>query len=302
MITLTILGTSSMVPTKDRNPQAFYLEFEGEGLLFDCGEGTQRQMNIAGIPRGRVRRVFISHWHGDHVAGLIGFIQTIGNSGYEGTLSLFGPRGTKERMFHLMNATVFENKVDLAVHELDPQEGEELVAVDTERYRVVCCAMDHGTPCVGYAFVEKDRVRVDMNTCTKLGIKEGPLVGKLSRGQSVVVNGTTVTPEEVTYRVAGKKVAFIPDTQPSPDLALLAQHADVLVCEASFATEHEEKAREFRHMTAAHAAQVASQADVKKLIITHFSQRYMSVDQHVEEARTIFPSTEAAFDLMRITV
>ena len=122
MVEIVILGTSSMVPTKDRNVQAFHIEFNGEGMLFDCGEGTQRQMNIAGLSRSKVRRIFISHWHGDHVAGIIGLIQTIGNSNYEGTLSIYGPKGTKERMFHMMQTCVFENKIDIAVHELIPKD------------------------------------------------------------------------------------------------------------------------------------------------------------------------------------
>jgi ribonuclease Z len=303
MAELTILGTASMVPTKERNVQAFYLEFEGEGMLFDCGEGTQRQMNVAGISRAKVRRIFITHWHGDHVAGLIGLIQTIGNSNYTETLRIYGPRETRKRMAALMAATIFENKIAIEVEELDPKD-DLLVAVDAERYQVVCANADHGIPCLAYAWHEKDRVRVDMASCKKLGIGEGPLVGKLSRGQSVEFQGKTIRPQDVTYRVAGKKVVFVPDTQPHPNLVLIAQFADVLVCESTFGSDEEEKAQQFRHMTAQKAARVAADAQVQRLILTHFSQRYAGAGvQHlVEEARVIFPNAEAAFDLMKITL
>jgi ribonuclease Z len=302
MVEVTILGTSSMVPTKDRNVQAFYLEFEGEGMLFDCGEGTQRQMNIAGISRGKVRRIFITHWHGDHVAGIIGLIQTIGNSNYTDTLHIYGPPGTKEHMFHMMNATIFENKVDIDVHEVHPRFGEEFLVVDSEKYKVTCIPLDHSVPSLGYAWYEKERTRVDMAACKRLGLTEGPLIGKLSRGQPVTLEGKAIKPEDVTYRTAGKKIAIFGDTQPVPELIQLARDADLVICEATYNSDLEDKAAEFKHMTGAQAAMVAQRAEARKLILTHFSQRYLSVEQTLDEARAVFPNTEAAFDLMKITV
>ena len=259
MYEVTILGTASMVPTKDRHPQAIYLEFKGEGMLFDCGEGCQRQMNKAGISRAKVRRIFISHWHGDHTAGLIGLIK---------------------------------------VHELTPTEEEAIL--ETDEYVVTCVQADHGIPCLAYAFKEKDRTRVDMATCKKLGISEGPLVGKLSRGEAVEVDGKRVLPKDVTYTVPGKKIVIISDTQPCKEIEKISRHADVLICESTFGKEHDEKAQQFKHMTAERAAELASRAEAERLILTHFSQRYPNVQHLVEEAQVIFPNTEAAYDLMQI--
>ncbi len=300
-VELTILGTASMVPTKERNVQAFYLEYKGEGMLFDCGEGTQRQMNIAGISRAKVRRIFLTHWHGDHVAGLIGLIQTMGNSDYTETLYVYGPAETKERFDRLMHSTIFENKMDIKVVELTPP-GSVTSVFETDAHEISCIPVDHGIPSLAYAFVEKDRTRVDMAACKRLGLSEGPLIGRLSRGESVTIAGKTVRPEDVTYTVPGRKVVFIPDTQPHPNLVEIAKFADLLLCESTFANEHEHKAQQFRHMTAARAAHVAADAEVKRLILTHFSQRYPVVDNLVEEARAIFPETEAAFDLQKITL
>ena len=299
MFELTILGTGSMVPTKERHPQAFYLEYKGEGILIDCGEGCQRQMRKQKIGPSKIKKIFISHWHGDHVAGLIGLIQTMSNSDYVGTLHIYGPAESKWRFQKFMEATIWENTMDIEVHELTPT-GVEYV-LHGDGYEILCAPADHGIPCIAYAFKEEDRIRVDMATVKRLGIPEGPLVGKLSRGQEVEFEGKPVSPEDVTYKVTGKKVVFIPDTQPADVLYDLAQDADMLICESPFGNQHQENAYRAKHMTARWAAEIASRAEVGKLVLTHFSQRYPSVQFLVDEARDVFPETEAAFDLMKIS-
>ncbi|MBU1976309.1 MAG: ribonuclease Z [Nanoarchaeota archaeon] len=299
---LTILGTSSMVPTKERNVSGIFLDYNGDCMLIDCGEGTQRQMNIAGINRNKVKKVLITHWHGDHVSGLIGLIQTLGNSEIEEpTLHVFGPKGTKERMFHLMNTVSFESKVNVKVKDLDPR-GKLLKFFENTDYALECIDMRHSTPCLGYSFVEKDKLRIQMPKAKKLGLKEGPLIGKLQRGETVKVKGKEITPEMVATQQKGKKVTFIMDTQQTNNTLVLAESADLLVIETTYLAEKEENALKFKHMTTNQVGMIAHTAGVKKMIMTHFSQRYKETGEFEKEARLHFPESYAAYDFMKIKV
>ena len=297
---LTFLGTGAMVPTKDRNVQGMYLDYDGEGILIDCGEGTQRQMNIAGINRHKVKKVLISHWHGDHIAGLIGLIQTIGNIDEPGTLKIYGPAGSKERLHHLLNCCDFDLRIDIQLEEVTPKDGEPVKFFENDKYELYAVDLKHSIPCNGYALVEKDKRNIDMPKAKKLGLQQGPLLGKLQDGESIEINGKPIHPDEVSTIKKGKKLVFILDTEECIGFSNLAQDADVLVAEATYESSLDEKAEQYKHMTAQTVAQIASQTNVGKLILTHFSQRYKTVDALQEDAKKVFPRTSCAYDFMSV--
>ena len=297
---ITFLGTSCMVPTKDRNVAGVFLKYKEEGILFDCGEGTQRQMNICGINRNDVTRICVSHWHGDHVSGIIGLIQTVGNSADEKVLHIYGPMGTKMRMEHLMLSCIFENKVDIRITELSPKGVERFF--ENEEIAIECAPMKHSVACNAYSFIVKDKFNIDPAQLKKHNIKPGPHLQKIKDGETIVYEGKKFTPAMLTVPVAGKKVTYITDTRPNKFCAQIADGADVLVIDATYANDLADKADQYGHLTAKESAQIASAAGVKKLALTHFSQRYKSTHEIESDARTVFDNVICAKDFMRVNV
>ncbi len=297
---VVILGTSSMVPTKERNPSSVFISYKGDGILFDCAEGTQRQMELAGISRQKVKLILISHWHGDHVGGLIGLLHTIGNKEKGTSVEIYGPAGTKNYMQHLLKSCFFDVRLQLNVHEMKPKKVDKFF--ETENYELYCCQLNHSVPCLGYSFVEKERRNIDTAYLKKHKVKEGPHLEKLKQGKDILYEGKKIKAEEATYVVLGKKVAYVMDTAFTSIASKLAKDADVLICEATYHSSLKEKAEQYKHMTAEESAQLASAANAKQLILTHFSPRYRDVSELTEEAKTIFPNTKAAFDLMKISL
>lgn len=290
-----------MVPTKERNVSAIYLEHKGEGILIDCGEGTQRQMNIAGINRLKVKKILISHWHGDHMGGLIGLLQTIGNVEKEDKhIVIFGPKGSKEKMQHLTQATYFYEKIDLEVVELDPKGVETFY--EGEDYFLQCAWLEHSVPCLGFSFIEKDRRKIDVHKAAALGLKPGPLIGKLQEGRTVDFKGKAIAPDHVSHLVNGKKITVIWDTVFTNACLELAKDADLLICESSYTADFKEKAEEYKHLTTQQAGFIATHANAKELIITHFSQRYKTAEILEDEIKTFFKNSRCAFDFMRVKV
>jgi len=292
---ITFLGTSAMQPTKDRNPSAVLLQYRGQGILFDCAEGTQRQLKIAGLPITSVTKVLISHWHGDHVLGISGLIQSLGASDYKGVVELYGPVGSKKYVKSMFEGIEFDFRVNFKVIEV-----EDGVIFENDDYYIECAPLKHKIPCIGYSFIEKDRLRIKIDACRKYGIKEGPLMGKLQQGKDVVVKGKTVKAKDVTYVVEGKKVTYLVDTGLTTNCYELADDADLLICEASFAKELSSKAESYLHLTSHDAGLIASKSGAKKLVLTHFSARYTNTAQLESDARDVFDNVVCAKDFMRI--
>jgi len=294
---LTFLGTSAMVPTKERNHSAALISYGSEGILIDCGEGTQRQMKIAGVKPSKVTKILISHWHGDHVLGIPGLIQTLAKNGYDKVLEIYGPEGTKERMKNLFKAFSFEDKIETKIYEITKKrffEGKD--------FFLEALPLEHSILTLGFSFIEKNKRRIMIDAVRKLGIPEGPLLGKLQSGKSITFKRKKITPEQVTYTVKGKKLSFIADTVPCNNALELAMGSDILVCEATYANKLEEKAAEYKHMTAGQAGLLANQARAKKLILTHFSQRYKTMEEIEDDAKDIFSNTICAYDFMKIKI
>ncbi|MFH1510106.1 MAG: ribonuclease Z [Candidatus Woesearchaeota archaeon] len=292
---LAFLGTTCMTPTKERNHIATLLLYNEEGILVDCGEGTQRQLKLADIKITKVTRILISHWHGDHVLGLPGLIQSLGASDYNKVLHIYGPKGTHDRVEVMIKPYVFYSKVDFKVHDIT--EG---IFLETEKFKIEARNLEHGIITLGYTFIEKDRRKINLTFTKKAGIPEGPLLGKLQDGKTITFKGSQISPEDATYTVKGKRVAFISDTMLCKGCYDLAKDSDLLVCEAAYASNLEEKATEYKHMTAKQAALIASQSNVKRLVLTHFSARYKDTSEIEEDAKTVFENVSCAFDLMKI--
>ncbi len=296
---LLFLGTSASMPTALRAPAAFLVRRGGEKLLFDCAEGTQRQLqrSVVGLPD--LEEIFLTHLHADHFLGLPGMLKTFALRGRaEPGLTVYGPSGTKD-LFAKLRPFLGRLPYPLTVVELDPGES-----LERGEYRIETFAVDHGVGAVGYALVEHERPgRFDVEAADALGVPPGRERGVLQGGEPVTLaDGRVIAPDSVLGPGRpGRKVVLSGDTAPSPGVVQAAHGADVLVHEATFSAEEKERARETLHSTAAEAAEVARLAGVRLLALTHVSTRYFGPEL-AREAREIFPDTVVPRDFDAIEV
>lgn len=293
---VVFLGTSSMVPTKERNQIAVLAKCHKYDVLLDCGEGTQRQFKHAQMSPFRTNIILLSHWHGDHTLGLPGLMQTLANAGKE-SLTIIGPKGTRERINSFRQCFIFEARIpDLTIIEIE-KDG---LVYEDDHLSIEARLLEHVVPCFGYSITESSSRRILKDKTDALGIPDGPLLGQLQRGESIVFDGKEYAADDLTTLVAGKKLTYLTDTALCDNCMLLAKNADLLICEATFADDLEEKADKTGHMTTMQAAGIAKDAAVRSLVLNHFSQRYSQTDDLVAEAKTVFDTVVASKDFLRI--
>jgi ribonuclease Z len=269
---LVVLGTASQAPTRRRNHNGYFLRWDDEGLLFDPGEGTQRQMLFAGVTASQVTRICITHFHGDHCLGLPGVLARMSLDRVPHPVEVCYPAGSREVFRRLRHASLFRDVLDLRERRI---RGAGPVVVEGAAFRLEARALSHSVPTVGYRLAEPDGRRMLPDRLAAFGIA-GPDVGRLQRAGRLSVAGRTVTLEQVSEPRPGQRFAFIMDTRLCDAAFELAEQADMLVCESTFANAEAALARDYGHLTAGQAGQIAARARVRRLVLTHFSQRYES--------------------------
>lgn len=284
-----------------RNVSSVALFRDGELFMFDCGEGTQVQIARSNLRPGALCGIFLTHFHGDHVNGLPGMLGTLTLNQRDAPLPLVGPKGLQSWLKALRDVHILHTGFRLNIQEVE-QPG---VVFRGDGFRIEAMALNHRVPCWGYTMIEDDRPgRFNVEKARALGVTPGPMFGELQRGQSITLdNGTEVHPDQVLGAARpGLKIAFVWDTVPCANTIALAQDADILIHESTYPGGQERMAHKRKHATSADAARCARDANVKQLILTHFSQKHMRLSDFVDSARKIFPNTIAAHDLMEYEV
>ncbi len=289
---LIFLGTSAMIPTAKRNHTSIFLRYLNYGLLFDCGEGTQRQFRLAKISPTKITHIFISHLHGDHILGLPGLLQTLQASEYTKQLTIYGPRKLSQ---YLKDMAKYFDFGDLKLSVKPVHHG---IILTEENFVVKAFKLKHPGGAFGFRFIEKDKRKIKPEFINKL---PGPLLGKLQKGVSVVYKNRKITPKEATFVKPGVSISIVLDTLFFEELINYVKNSTILVVDSTLTSNFLEKAKEFGHMTAEQAAMLAKKAKVKQLILTHISQRYKTSQPLLREAKKIFPNTIVAKDLLKIT-
>ncbi|GBD07742.1 Ribonuclease BN [bacterium HR21] len=297
MIHFCVLGTAAGgAPTLERAPAAVVVRIEGEVFLFDCGEGTQRQLIRAGISRRKLGLIAITHLHGDHVLGLVPLLASMSSDRRREPLLVIGPPGLGELVWTTLRLIDVQLSFELEVRELAPKTAG--TVLETGRWTLRYAAVEHTVPSFSFRLEERRPPVFDMERVRALGLRPGRLLGELKRhGEVTLPDGRVVRLHEVAHHQPQPSLVYCGDTQPCDADIELARGADVLLHEATFSEEHGELARRTLHSTAADAATVAAQAGVGELLLLHFSTRYDTLEPLLYEARRIFPRTRLAREL-----
>jgi len=297
---IIFLGTGGSWPTMKRNVSSLAIKRGSEILLFDCGEGTQRQFQQSNLSFMQISKIFITHFHGDHFLGLPGLIQTMQLNDRDTPLHIYGPKGMEELTDHLLTLGYFRPSYEIISHDIT--NGDE---VEFEEYSIHVLKVKHNVPAFSYCLEEQQRPgKFNKPKALELGIPEGPLFSKLQCGQTITLaNGKNITPDMILGPSRkGRKIVISGDTMPCEEMIAFSKNADVLVHEATFDSELEDIAKDYGHTTAAQAAEIAKKADVEKLFLVHVSPRYLDYRVLENDARKIFVQSFVPKDFQEIEI
>lgn len=289
---LTILGCSSQQPTRKRNHGAYLFRWNGEGLLFDPGEGTQRQFIFANVAPTCVNRIFVSHFHGDHCLGLGSMLMRLNLDKVPHPIHCYYPASGQVYFDRLRHGTIYHQTIQIIEHPIK-QEG--LVEED-ENFRIEARFLEHGVENLGWRITEKNTRKFDQAKLIIAGVK-GPNVRTLEEKGEILIDGRRILLDDVSHVKHGDAIAVAIDTLPCQAAIDLARGAKLFLCESTYLETHRDLAKKHHHLTAKQAAEIAKSAEAEKLILTHFSARYQDEEDFAKEARLIFPNTHAAEDL-----
>lgn len=290
---LIILGSSSQQPTRFRNHGAYYFRWNEEGFLFDPGEGTQRQFIFANVAPTGITRIFISHFHGDHCLGLGSILMRLNLDKVTHPIHCYYPASGKKYFDRLRYGTIYHEIINVIEH---PVSAPGIVENDG-KFQIEAVFLEHGVDNIGWRITECNTRKFDKEKLNAFQIS-GEMVGELQNKGSLLVDGKLVTLDDVSWIRPGDSIAVVIDTLKCPQAIEIAKNARLLLCESTYLEEEKDLAYDHKHLTAKQAAEIAKEAEVKQLILTHFSARYLNLKAFEAEAKTIFPNTFIAEDLM----
>jgi ribonuclease Z len=285
------LGTASQVPTRSRNHNGYFLRWDAEGLLFDPGEGTQRQMIYAGVAASDITKIFITHFHGDHCLGLAGVLQRLSLDRIPHTVQIFYPQSGQEFLNNLKNASIYHQTADIEEHPISAPG----VIFEDNNLTIETHQLEHSAESWGYRINEKDSVTMLPEKLNRYGI-ERENIGKLQRLGSIEIDEKIYNLADFSTHKKGQTFAFVMDTKVCKNIYKLATDVDLLVCESTYLKSETEEAIAHGHLTATQAAKIAKNSGANLLVLTHFSQRYQNIKDFLEEAKEIHKSVVAVKD------
>ena len=299
-LSIIFLGTGGSWPTVKRNVTSVAIKRGGEVILFDCGEGTQRQFQKSKLSYMQVSKIFITHFHGDHFLGIPGLVQTMQLNDRDTPLYIYGPKGIDKLVDQLLSLGYFKPNYEIIVNQVKHNQ-----IIDFDGYKIKVLGADHGVPAVSYCLHEDPRPgKFDKPKALNMGIPEGPLFSKLQKGKTVTLeDGRKITPEMILGpERKGRKIIFSGDTRPIDEMITFSKDADILIHEATFDTELEELSGKYGHTTAFQAAEIAKKANVDRLFLVHISPRYLDKEIMEKDAKNIFEKSYVPRDFHEIEV